>query len=150
MPGAAGEGGIVTAVFTAALTGAEENPPVDTAATGEFSVTVVDSGTWLYTFSYRGLEGGDPLFAHIHIGPPGVNGPVVIFLCGGGGKPSCPSAGTVSGTITAADVMALPDLGVAAGDLNRVLNDMRAGNTYANIHNPQNPGGHMRGQISGG
>ena len=44
--------------------------------------------------------------------------------------------------------MALADLGVAAGDLNRVWNELQAGNTYANIHNPQNPGGHIRGQIS--
>ena len=73
---------------------------------------------------------------------------VVIFLCGGGGKPSCPASGSVSGTITPADVMALADLGVAAGDLNRVWTEVLAGNTYANIHNPQNPGGHIRGQIS--
>jgi len=151
LPGSAGEGGIAVQRFSAALVGAEETPaPVETGATGELEITVVDANTWLYTLSYRGFEGGDPLFAHIHIGPRGASGPVVIPFCGAGSKPACPPAGSVSGTITAADVTALPDLGVAAGDLNRVLNEMRAGNTYANAHNPQNPGGHIRGQISGG
>jgi hypothetical protein len=148
LPSAAGEGGIAGARFTAVLVGAEENPPVTTATTGEFELTIVDTGTWLYTLSYRTLEGGDPSAAHIHISPRGVNGPVVIPLCGMGGKPPCPAAGSVSGTITAADVIALPDQGVAASDLNAVLTAMRAGNTYANVHNAQNPGGHIRGQIS--
>ena len=150
LPGSAGEGGGAVLQFGTALSGAEEVPPVETSATGEFSLTTMDAGTWLYTLSYSALEGGDPSAAHIHIGPPGVNGPVVIFLCGGAGKPACPSAGSVSGTITAADVMPLPDLGVAAGDINRVLSEMRAGNTYANVHNAQNPGGQIRGQIGGG
>jgi len=148
LPLSAGEGGIAGARYSAALIGAAETPPVATGATGEFELSVVDTNTWLYTLSYRGFEGGDPLFAHIHIGAAGVAGPVVIFLCGGGGKPSCPASGSVSGTITPADVMALADLGVAAGDLNRVWTEVQAGNTYANIHNPQNPGGHIRGQIS--
>jgi len=150
LPISAGEGGIAGARFTAALVGAEENPPVTTGATGELELTLVDAGTMLFTLSYRTLEGGDPAAAHIHIGPRGANGPVVIPFCGAGGKPACPASGSVSGTITPADVMALPDLGVAAGDLNAVLTAMRAGNTYANIHNAQNPGGQIRGQISGG
>ena len=123
-PISAGEGGIAGARFSAALNGPEETPPVATAATGEFELTLVDSGTLLYNLTYRGFEGGDPLFAHIHVGPPGVAGPVVVFLCGGGGKPSCPAAGSVSGTITAADVMAAGDVGVVAGDLNRVLREI--------------------------
>ena len=47
----------------------------------------------------------DPLFAHIHFARPDVNGGVIAFLCGGGGKPVCPRNGTVTGTITAADVV---------------------------------------------
>jgi len=149
-PTSAGEGGEAGGLFGAALVGAEETPPVSTGAAGELQLTIVDANTWLYTLSYRGFEGGDPLFAHIHIGPAGGAGPVVIPLCGAGGKPTCPSAGSVSGTITPAAVATLPDLAVTAGDHTLVLAEMRAGNTYANAHNPQNPGGHIRGQISGG
>jgi hypothetical protein len=148
LPTTAGEGGVAGGRFTATLVGAEENPPVATGASGEFELTVVDSGTWLYTLSYRNLEGGDPTAAHIHVGPRGANGPVVIFLCGGAGKPACPAAGSVSGTITAADVMDQAAAGVSAGNLGAVLTAMRAGNTYANVHNAQNPGGQIRGQIS--
>jgi CHRD domain len=148
LPLAAGEGGIAGARYTATLVGAEENPPITTGASGEFELTVVDGGTWLYTLSYRNLEGGDPTAAHIHVGPRGANGPVVIFLCGGGGKPPCPAAGSVSGTITAADVMDQAAAGVTAGNVGAVLAAMQAGNTYANVHNAQNPGGQIRGQIS--
>lgn len=144
--GSDGPGG----TFGAALAGSQEVPPVPTGGSGEFELTIVNSNTWLYVLSYRGIEGGDPTAAHIHISPPGVNGPVVIFLCGGGGKPACPTAGSVSGTITPENVAAQADLGVAAGDLDAVLTAMRAGNTYANVHNAQNPGGHIRGLISGG
>ena len=151
LPGSAGEGGIAVQRFSAALVGAEETPaPVETGATGELEITVVDANTWLYTLSYRGFEGGDPLFAHIHIADPGVNGSVIIFLCGGGGKPACPSAGSVSGTITAADVMANADNGLAAGDFDSALRIIRSGRTYANVHTTQFPGGEIRGQISGG
>jgi CHRD domain len=148
LPLSAGEGGIAGARFTARLVGAEEVPPVDTRASGELELTVVDAGTWLYTLSYRGIEGGDPLFSHIHIGDRGVNGSVIIFFCGGGGKPACPTAGSVSGTITASDVLVNEAEGLAAGDLDGAMRFIIAGRTYANLHNPQNPGGHIRGQIS--
>ena len=149
-PTSAGDGGIAGATFTAALSSAEEVPATGTGGNGEFQITLVDSQTALYTLSFRGLGGGDTLFAHIHIADPGVNGSVIIFLCGGGGKPACPSAGSVSGTITAADVMANADNGLAAGDFDSALRIIRSGRTYANVHTTQFPGGEIRGQISGG
>jgi hypothetical protein len=78
-----------------------------------------------------------------------VNGGVVFFLCGGGGKPACPAStsGTVTGTVLAADVVALAAQGIAAGDLAAVLQMIRAGLGYANMHTPLHPGGEIRGQI---
>ena len=32
---------------------------------------------------YSGLEGGNVLFAHVHIGQMGTTGGVMFFLCGG-------------------------------------------------------------------
>ena len=73
---------------------------------------------------------------------------VTIFFCGGGGRPNCPGAsGTVTGTITALDVLPVPAQGIAGGDLDAVLRGMRAGVTYANMHTAAHPGGEIRGQI---
>jgi hypothetical protein len=47
----------------------------------------------------------------------------------------------------AADVVALAAQGIAAGDLAAVLQMIRAGLGYANMHTPLHPGGEIRGQI---
>jgi hypothetical protein len=55
----------------------------------------------------------------------------------------------VSRTVTAADVVGPAGQGIAAGEFEEVLNAMRAGVTYANLHSTRNPGGEIRGQIRG-
>src|SRR5205823_5127562 len=95
----------------ALLTGYEESPAVSTTATGEFTATVAPDGEVIvYTETYSGLQ-GSVTQSHIHVGQLGVNGSVVIFLCQTatnpdptGLAPQCPQEGTVSGTITAANV----------------------------------------------
>ena len=89
-------------------------------------------------------------FAHVHLGRPGITGGVSFFLCGGGGQPACPTgtSGTVTGTVTAANVLGPAGQGIAAGEFNKVIQAMRAGATYANIHTTLFPGGEIRGHIS--
>jgi hypothetical protein len=53
---------------------------------------------------------------------------------------------TVSGTFTTADVM--PQANPPINNLDDLLVQMRAGNTYANIHTAAHPGGEICGQIS--
>ncbi|MBA3433908.1 MAG: CHRD domain-containing protein [Actinobacteria bacterium] len=93
--------------------------------------------------------------AHIHLGPPGVNGPIVAFLFGpvgaGGGRHN----GVLStGTITAANLIG-PLLGQSLSALTAALN---GGNAYVNIHTSDGvapadtgpgdfPGGEIRGDI---
>jgi CHRD domain-containing protein len=149
----------VTAVVTAAvaddnngglratLTGYEETPAISTRGHGDFRVEIKNNSI-SYRLSYSGLEGTAQV-AHIHLGQRGVAGGVVAFLCGGGGKPACPSSGTVTGTITAGDVQALPAQGIAAGEIQEVIRAMRAGVTYANVHSTTFSGGEIRGQIGG-
>src|SRR5439155_10407859 len=86
--------------FTARLDGFQQVPTLFSAGGGDFKAALSDDGTTLsYTLSYAGLTAAS--VAHIHLGEPGTNGGVSAFLCGGGGKPSCPSSsGTVNGTIT--------------------------------------------------
>ena len=136
--------------FSATLSGFNETPQtIFSSGTGTFTATLSDDGTSLtYTLSYTGLTGA--FGAHIHLGAPGTSGGVAAFLCGGGGKPTCPaSSGTVTGTITAADVRDLSAAqGLAAGNFAGLIASMRAGATYANVHTGAHGGGEIRGPIT--
>ena len=63
--------------------------------------------------------------------------------------PMCPQSGTVTGTITAASVLATAaNQQIAVGELDEVIAAIRAGVAYVNVHaTPANPGGEIRGQI---
>jgi hypothetical protein len=140
----------------ALLTGYEESPSVSTTASGEFTATVAPDGNSIsYTESYSGLQ-APVTQSHIHVGQLGVNGSVVIFLCQTpanpdptGLAPQCPQEGTVSGTITAANVIAgaTTTQQLAAKDLAAVITAIQAGAAYANVHTNLSPGGEIRGQI---
>ena len=104
--------------------------------------------TITFKLDYADLT-GPPGAAHIHVGQKGVNGGVSVFFCGGGGKPACPASnsGSVSGTITAADVVGPTAQGFAVGDITPVIAALRAGFTYANMHTAKFPAGEIRGQV---
>ena len=140
----------------ALLTGYEESPSVSTTASGEFRATISADGEVIqYTETYSGLQ-GTVTQSHIHVGQLGVNGSIVIFLCQTsanpdptGLAPQCPQEGTVTGEITAANVIAgsMAPQQLAAGDLAAVVTAIRAGAAYANVHTNLSPGGEIRGQI---
>jgi len=140
----------------ALLSGYEESPAVSTTARGEFTATIAPDGEVIeYTETFSGLQ-GTVTQSHIHVGQLGVNGSVVIFLCQTaanpdptGLAPQCPQAGTVTGTITAANVIAgaTAPQQLEAGDLAAVLTAIRAGAAYANVHTNVSPGGEIRGQL---
>src|SRR5262252_8638192 len=142
----------------AALTGYEEVPAVNTVASGEFLAQISPDGQTIeYELSYSGLQGSVQQ-AHIHVAQLSVNGSIVIWLCQTatpfldptGHAPQCPQAGTVTGTITSANVIAgsMPAQQLTAGDLAEVIAAIRAGAAYANVHTNLSPGGEIRGQIS--
>lgn len=135
--------------FHARLDGGQETPAISTAGTGEFTADLNEARTELsFELKFSGLS-SNATAAHIHIGQFDVPGGIVIFLCGGI-KPACPaSGGTVTGTVSASDVLALPAQGIAAGDFDKVITAMREGLTYANVHTTNFPAGEIRGQING-
>lgn len=136
--------------FKADLDGYQEVPAVSSTGVGEFRAHVSKDGTSMeFEFIYAGLEGGNSLFAHIHFGQPGVNGGVSTFLCGGGTKPApCPNVeGTVTGTITAADIIGPNGQGIEPGSFPELLKAMDERVTYVNIHTTRWPGGEIRGVI---
>src|SRR5918993_955642 len=103
-------------MMKARLSGFQEVPAVSSTGTGELLARIADDQSSIeYTLSYQDLEGTASM-AHIHLGQTSVNGGVIAFLCGGGGKPACPAvSGSVSGTITAAEVIGPAGQGIAAG-----------------------------------
>ena len=135
--------------FAASLGGENEVPPINTAGTGNFEMTIQDTITFSLTFS--GLS--SPLtVAHLHFAPSKVAGGVMIFLCGGGNQPACPAAteGTITGTITAANVTGPGGQGITPGDLDSALEAVRSDLSYANMHTTNFPGGEIRGQVQRG
>jgi hypothetical protein len=142
--------------FRASLDGYQEVPVVSTTGNGQFRATVTQTGDgFAYRLSYAALE-GNVLQAHIHLGQRAVNGGISVFLCsnlgnGPAGTQACPPPpATVTGTISAGDVIGPAGQGIAPGELAELLRAMRAGVTYANVHSSLFPGGEIRGQIRAG
>ena len=139
-----------TELFSANLGGENEVPPISTVGSADFRMQIVGSNI---TFSLSFSDLSSPLaVSHLHFAPTKVAGGVMIFLCGGGGQPDCPAAtsGTITGTITAANVTGPTGQGIAAGDLDSALEAVRAGLAYANMHTANFPGGEIRGQAHRG
>lgn len=134
-------------VFHARLTGIGEVPAINSNFSGTVRL-VLSADKIDFTLSYSGADSA-VIQSHIHIGQAGVNGAVSVFLCGPAApaKQTCPSpSGTVTGTLTAADVLNVPAQGVAAGDLAGLEKMIRAGVTYSNVHTANHPGGEIRDQ----
>ena len=140
--------------LTARLTGFEEPPAVSTTGRGLFRGIISEDETFIvYELSYDGLE-GEVRQAHIHFGQRRTNGGISIWLCQTefnpdptGLSPTCPQEGTVTGVVTADNVIGPAGQGIAAGEFAEVLAAIRNGVTYANVHSTLQPGGEIRGQI---
>ena len=152
--------------FRARLRGINETPgPVATQATGSFHATLSSDGTTLsYTVTYSNLN-AQVLFSHIHFGLPKETGGIMVFLCGPAAgqpfgppvgfpdPPKCPdtTSGTVTGSVTAANVVGPNSQGIAPGaDFAKVVQAMREGAAYANVHSMRSPAGEIRGPIRAG
>ncbi len=143
-------------VFTARLTGFQEAPGVVSAGSGHARLTISqDESSIAWEVTYSGLEGGDVLFAHVHIGQRNVAGGIVAFFCGGPPapgptRPPCPNSGTITGTWTAVDIIGPKSQGVDPADstkLARAIKAIRDGFGYANVHSVRSPAGEIRGQL---
>jgi hypothetical protein len=129
--------------FQATLTGAMEVPPVPSTGVGmgvfSFDPTLSSLRVGLVVSNLR-----QTMVAHIHLGRPGENGPIVLFLFG----PVPPVDITAPMVLTSGTFTATNLTGPLTGMPMSVLaQQMRAGNTYANVHTVAHPNGEIRGQI---
>lgn len=129
-------------LFFANLRGSEEVPPVNTNANGLVKFKVSGDGSKIgYKLTVNNLANFTE--AHIHIGRRGENGPVIVFLFGPIDPDISVNKGVVNGIITEEDLVG-PLKGRPMAFL---INLMRTGRAYVNVHTAQNPDGEIRGQI---
>ncbi|PZN06753.1 MAG: CHRD domain-containing protein [Bacillota bacterium] len=132
--------------FAARLDGSQEVPPVATPAEGRAHLFFIDRpdkpDLLLVLLSVRNTRG--VFAAHIHLGRPGVNGPIVMNLYGPTDPVDIgPETQIVNRAFTWADLV-----GPLAGrPLSDLLQNMLAGNAYVNVHTVQHFEGEIRGQI---
>ena len=136
--------------FKARLSGDNEVPPVDTDTDGRAVVEFSEDGNSL-EFKLKVNDGRRITQAHIHCGPEGVNGPVVVFLAG-----NHPLGLDVDGNwvrnATATDESVRASIGhpncpIDIRTIMDVLSAALDGNAYVNVHSVENPGGEIRGQL---
>ena len=141
------------------LSGYEETPlTLNTTGSGEFKAKINHDKTAIdYELTYQDL-GSNVTQAHIHFGRPAISGMIVLFLCTNltppGGVPTpqtCPNAGTITGTLTAADVIPRAAQGIDSGAAGfaEMLDAIRAGAAYVNVHTEVFPSGEIRGRLRG-
>jgi hypothetical protein len=132
--------------FYATLTGAEQVPAQTTPAYGTASFLVEAGGNSLrYSLTVVGVT--NVMMAHIHIGAPGQNGAVVLWLYPSAPPPR-PIAGDMTGDLGSGVATRANLVGPLAGQpLSALISAMAAGNAYVNVHTQQAPGGLIRGQI---
>jgi hypothetical protein len=106
------------------LTGAEETPPVTTAATGQGKISIAADHTVKGSIKTTGIDG---VAAHIHVGAPGQSGPPIITL-----------------TKDADGVWKVPDGSKLTDDQ---FASFTSGNLYVNVHSPDHKSGEIRAQL---
>jgi hypothetical protein len=135
--------------FTARLIGFNEVPSINTEGTALLRLKLNSATNTLdFTLTFQNLS-SRPLVAHAHFGQARTNGSPMVFFCGGGGQPACPmtTSDTITGKITAANVVGPAGQGIQAGDIVSVMRAIRVGASYANMHTSNFTGGEIRGQI---
>jgi CHRD domain-containing protein/PEP-CTERM motif-containing protein len=118
--------------FTISATGAQETPPNLLSPAAGGGIAVFDASTDMISVSlfFTGLS-APASAAHIHVGPLGVAGPVIVPM---------PAAAVPNATF--GSIMSGP-LSFPVADIPALF----AGGTYFNIHDAVYPGGEIRGQL---
>jgi hypothetical protein len=105
------------------LSGGEQVPPLRVDGRGSGSFRVADDGTLTGSITTRDVEG---TMAHIHHGPKGINGPVIVPLNKDGDTYSVPAGHRLT---------------------SEQVEELKNGNMYVNVHTARNKAGEIRGQL---
>ena len=140
-----------TRTVIAVLLGEEEVPPRETPAIGLAVFRLSPDGNQIrFRLLVANIE--NVVGAHIHEGPPGVNGPIIVDLFG-----ALPGGGPVKGILSQGVINRSTNFRTGYS-FDRLLALARSGNTYVNVHTNDGippadtgpgdfPGGEIRGQV---
>lgn len=132
------------------LVGFNQVPVVITRGNGTAKLTLQGNSKLAYELSYQRLE-GRVLQAHLHVGDEGTNGGIAAVLCSNRpdrprGTPGCPAApGRITGAIDASKVVGPAAQGVRPKGLADLLEAVRMGVVYVDVHTTSFPDGEIRG-----
>jgi hypothetical protein len=138
-------------IFSAQLLASNEVPPISNAeagARGASTITfavprdsagnITGPGSATFGVNLNSFPAGTTaIAAHIHPGPSGVNGPVLVNTGLSATAPIVMGDGTANVTITINTLTQAQATDITANP----------GNYYFNVHTPLNPGGAVRGQL---
>ena len=124
--------------FSASLSGQGEVPPVQTTANGTADLVPTNDSIdyFVNTTNLKGIAAG-----HIHLAPPGQNGPIVVTLFNITSPPQNQSF--LNGSFTGENL----EGPMQGNPLSELIGAMNNGTSYVNVHTKQNPNGEIRGQI---
>lgn len=129
-------------VFYGELTPDQETMSVESSADGDAVLFVNEDGQFGFEITVTDIDNVQA--AHIHLGMPGEDGPVVALLFDGNFSTDASGVGTLAtGVLTAGDLT-----GPLEGQtLANLVAEMESGNAYVNVHTDQYPAGEIRGQL---
>jgi hypothetical protein len=112
-----------------------------------------NSQTLTFTLKFENLS--SPVTqSHIHFGKVHTPGGVMVFFCSNlasapAGTQACPAnGGTITGTLTAANLLAVPGQNVPANDFTAIVDALLTDSAYVNVHTVNFPAGEIRGQLT--
>lgn len=130
--------------FNATLSGGEEIPAINTGAGGTIEVSLDTTARELaVTLNVFNMPTATTA-GHIHAGARGTAGPVIInFPASIAGR-----TGDFSMTFRVGERDFVPRPAQGINTFDDAIQAILLGNTYANVHSGQNPGGEIRGQLT--
>ena len=134
-------------IFQTTLAGSNEVPGTGSSASGACGLQI-EGNRVLFSVETHGLS--NIIGAHIHTAASGANGPIrAVFI---------PFPGSSAVILTGSDIIPSREGLLTSGSFgpadvrgitfDQLLTEIRAGNTYCNVHTTRNPGGEIRGQLT--
>lgn len=143
-----GIGGVAlahTQQFRADPTGAAEVPPNDSSAEADFKLKISHDSA---RFDLKITEPiTDAHMAHLHLGPAGQNGPVVVWLYPHETRSPQPIEGEFEGRLDKGTITVDDLVGPLVGEWDAFVAAAEAGNLYVNVHTLNNVPGEIRAQV---
>lgn len=129
--------------FTASLKGSNETTPNDSKAAGEAIVHINKEETMIhYKLIVANIE--NVTMSHFHMAPAGSDGGPVAWLYKNLDQPSGMSNGVIAeGQIEESDLIG----GLVGKSIADLIEAIRNGRIYVNVHTSAYPGGELRGQL---